>query len=92
LYEGLAEVPEIQLTKPDGAFYLFPNFTELIPRSVQEEDRKTYIHDTLMKKGVAAVFGACFGRHFVDNIRFSFSTTPDVTIREGVARIREVFA
>jgi aspartate/methionine/tyrosine aminotransferase len=91
LLHGLQSIDGIKVEKPEGAFYLFPNFTKLIPSHVPATERPTYIHQLLMKKGIATVYGSCFGKHFADNIRFSFSTTPVAVIEEGIARMREVF-
>lgn len=90
LYDGLKQVPGIQVEKPQGAFYLFPNFTNLIPKNLTGSERHLYIFNKLMERGVATVYGSCFGKHFGDNLRFSFSTTPIAKIKEGVERTREV--
>jgi len=91
LYEGFKSIDGVELTKPDGAFYLFPNFSSFIPASIQGSERNTYIYNRLLEIGVAAVYGSCFGHHFADNIRFSFSTTPLPTIEDGIQRMREMF-
>jgi aspartate/methionine/tyrosine aminotransferase len=44
-----------------------------------------------MEEGICTVYGSCFGRHFVDNVRLSFSATPVPVIEEAVGRFREVF-
>ena len=92
LYDGLRSIEGVSAEKPEGAFYLFPNFTSLIPAHLSGRERQMYVYERLMEKGVATVYGSCFGRHFGDNVRFSFSTTPPETIREGVERIRQVFS
>jgi aspartate/methionine/tyrosine aminotransferase len=92
LFSGLRDIPGIQVEKPEGAFYLFPNFTPLIPSHLKGEVRNRYIWQMLMDRGVATVYGSCFGKHFGDNLRFSFSTTPLDKIEEGLARIREAFS
>ena len=91
LYDGVRSIPGIEVTKPAGGFYLFPNFTKVIPADVPPEQRHLYVYERLMDRGVATVYGACFGKHFSDNIRLSFSTTPLEAIREGVERMREAF-
>ncbi len=92
LYQGLKAIPGIDLHKPEGAFYLFPSFTRRIPRSLTGEARNLFIWQRLMDKGVATVYGSCFGKHFGDSLRFSFSTTNLAKITEGVERIREAFS
>jgi aspartate aminotransferase len=91
LCSKLASVDGVRFEKPEGAFYLFPNFTELIPEDLQGKARDEYVFDRLMENGVATVYGYCFGKNYGDNIRISFSTTPIVTIEDGVERIREAF-
>jgi aspartate/methionine/tyrosine aminotransferase len=44
-----------------------------------------------MEQGVATVYGSCFGHHFGDNIRISFSATPVPLIHEAVERFHRVF-
>jgi len=90
LYSGLKGIPGIEVEKPAGAFYLFPNFTKLIPSNLAGHERHRNIWNRLMAKGVATVYGSCFGQHFGDNVRFSFSTTPVEKIKEGVDRMKEV--
>ena len=92
LYNGLKSIPGIEVEKPQGAFYLFPNFTSLIPSELTGEARNLFIWKRLMEAGVATVYGSCFGRHFTDNLRFSFSSTGASKIQEGVERIKEAFA
>jgi aspartate aminotransferase len=91
LYDGLRAIPGIKTDLPPGAFYLFPNFTALIPRDLAGDDRCLFVFKKLMEKGVAVVYGSCFGKHFGDNVRFSFSTTPKEKILDGLERIRSVF-
>jgi aspartate/methionine/tyrosine aminotransferase len=92
LYEGLKRFRGIRLGKPRGAFYMFPNFSEIIPKNIQGEERKKHIYDQLMEHGIATVYGACFGKHFVDNVRLSFSATPVEQIREAIERLDRVFS
>lgn len=91
LHDGLNDIRGVNLSRPEGAFYLFPNFTELIPRNTSPEDRNRYIYDLLMDHGIATVYGSCFGKHFVDNVRFSVSATPIDQIKEALNRMRDIF-
>jgi aspartate/methionine/tyrosine aminotransferase len=77
--------------KPHGAFYFFPDFAGLIPPGLAGRERAMYIYNKLMDRGVATVYGACFGKHFDTHIRFSFSMTPAEEIKEGICRMKEVF-
>ena len=92
LYEGLKDLPGVRIDKPQGAFYLFPNFTEIIPTDLKSGERERYLYNLLMEEGIACVYGACFGKHFADNIRLSFSATPLPVIEEAVERFHRIFA
>lgn len=91
LYNGFKSIDGIELTKPDGAFYLFPNFTNFIPQNLSGDERNKYIYNKLLDVGVATVYGSCFGSCFNDNLRFSFSATPIEAIDEGMERMKEFF-
>lgn len=91
LYEGLSAIDGIRVEKPGGAFYMFPNFTELIPAGLVGPERELYVANKLMDHGVAVVHGSCFGSGFDDNIRISFSTTPVPAVEAGVRRIEQAF-
>jgi aspartate aminotransferase len=91
LYEGIKDLPGVVMDRPAGAFYMFPNFTEVIPRDLTGEERNHHVYRLLMEQGVATVYGSCFGRHFTDNIRISFSATPVPLIHEAAERFHRVF-
>jgi aspartate aminotransferase len=91
LYEGLKSIDGIKLpVKPEGAFYIFPDFSEFIPQNISKEESKLYIYNKLIESGVATVYGSCFGNYFQSNLRFSYSTTNLQQIDEGLNRIRKV--
>jgi aspartate/methionine/tyrosine aminotransferase len=77
--------------RPAGAFYMFPNFSDVIPRELAGEERNHHIYKLLMAEGVATVYGSCFGRHFTDSIRISFSATPVPLIHDAAERFHRVF-
>jgi len=91
LYEGIKDLPGVVVDRPAGAFYMFPNFTDVIPRDLAGEERNLWVYRRLMEQGVATVYGSCFGHHFTDNIRISFSATPVPLIHDAAERIRGVF-
>lgn len=92
LYAGLKELAGVRLDCPQGAFYMFPNFTEVIPKDLKGPERNTYIYEKLMAEGMASVYGSCFGKHFGDNVRLSFSGTSVPVIEEALDRMRKIFA
>ncbi|MFA5803013.1 MAG: aminotransferase class I/II-fold pyridoxal phosphate-dependent enzyme [Melioribacteraceae bacterium] len=91
LFDGLTKINGLKVTKPSGGFYFFPNFSVFIPENLGAEERKLYIYNLLLKEGVASVYGSCFGNYFIDNVRFSFSTTPVKAIVEGLERMKKIF-
>jgi len=89
LYEGLKSIEGIKLpVKPEGAFYIFPDFSEFVPKNISEEESKLHIYHKLIDAGVATVYGSCFGKYFQNNLRFSYSTTNLQQIEEGINRIK----
>ena len=92
LFEGLSDIPGVRLDRPHGAFYMFPNFSERIPAALAGEDRRKYIYNLLLEYGIATVYGSCFGHHFDDNVRLSFSATPVPVIEEAADRFRKALA
>jgi aspartate aminotransferase len=91
LYQGLKDLPGVRVDRPAGALYLFPNFTDAIPRGLAGEARNHHVYELLMENGIATVYGSCFGHHFTDNVRLSFSATPVPVIHEAVERFRRIF-
>jgi aspartate/methionine/tyrosine aminotransferase len=90
LYEGLNSIEGVKLpVKPEGAFYIFPDFSEFVPRNISNDESKLFIFNKLMEGGVATVYGSCFGQYFQNNLRFSYSTTDLVQIEEGIERIKK---
>lgn len=90
LYGGLNSIDGIRLpVKPEGAFYIFPDFSEFVPNEISLGERKLFIYQKLLEAGVATVYGSCFGKYFQNNLRFSYSTTNLQQIEEGLSRIRK---
>jgi aspartate aminotransferase len=92
LYDGLKDLPGVRIARPEGAFYMFPNFSEVMPAKLTGDERRKYIYNKLLEHGICTVYGSCFGRYFDDNIRLSFSGTPLPVIEELIGRFREIFA
>lgn len=92
LFDGLKDLDGVKLAKPEGAFYLFPNFTQVIPEEVQGEKRKTFIYELLSEHGMSCVYGSCFGKHFVDNVRLSYSATSVPVIEDACERFARIFS
>jgi len=90
--EGLRAIPGLQTTKPEGAFYVFPDFSAFFGRRgpdgevASASDLGAYL---LRHASVASVPGEGFGapRH----IRLSYAA-PRAVLEEGIIRIRDALA
>lgn len=88
-----SEIPGLRFTKPDGAFYLFPDvsayygkryMTEGVWRTVENSD--DMVEYLLNEAHVAVVPGSAYGEDRC--IRISYAVSEDA-IREGMKRIKE---
>jgi aspartate aminotransferase len=76
----LGEIDGVTCSRPKGAFYAFPNFSEY------ERDSFRLTEYLLEKARVAVVPGAAFGRQGEGYLRLSYATSLE-KIEEGVRRI-----
>ena len=81
--EQFNAIDGLSVLKPDGAFYLFVNISEV------EKDSLKFCKDLLEKTGVAVVPGVGFGSD--GYFRFSFATDIQ-SITEGIKRIEDFVA
>ena len=87
MYANLSEIPGINLNLPMGAFYLFPDVSELFGKSFNgkmlnnADDVAMYF---IEEAHVATVSGAAFGTP--ECIRFSYAASDEV-LAEAVRRI-----
>lgn len=79
--KGLNSLPGISCTKPSGAFYAFPNVSELGVPSAQLAGQ------LLHEAGIACLSGTDFGRFGEGYLRFSYAASTDV-IDQAIARMR----
>ena len=82
IVEGLNAIPGVTCTTPKGAFYVFPNFKALGPKSKQLE--QIFLEEC----GVACLTGTSFGEHGEGYIRFSYANSVE-NIQEALKRIAE---
>jgi aspartate aminotransferase len=83
----LSEIPGISCTKPEGAFYVYPNVSAFLGRTVKTpaELASRLLHEA----HVVAVPGEAFGTS--EHLRFSYPVTIE-TIDEGARRMKDFFA
>ncbi len=90
--EGLRAIPGLQTTKPEGAFYVFPDFSAFFGRRgpdgevASASDLGAYL---LRHASVASVPGEGFGAP--KHIRLSYAA-PRAVLEEGIIRIRDALA
>ncbi len=82
---ALAEIPGFACSRPDGAFYVFPNVTACLKSSsiANSQELAQYL---LREARVAVVPGSAFGLE--GYLRLSYATSM-ANLREGLSRIRE---
>lgn len=86
IYSELSKIPGVKCVKPRGAFYIFPNFSEIM----RDSTKLTYY--LLEHARVAVVPGVAFGPVVGEgHIRISFATSTE-NLREAARRIREAIA
>lgn len=87
MVEGLSQVPGFKVNQPMGAFYVFPDVSELFGKSFQGktlENANDVAFYLLEEAKVASVSGAAFGTP--ECIRLSYAAADDV-LAEAVRRI-----
>ncbi len=82
IVEGLNQIPGFKCLKPKGAFYVFPNITELGMSSKEMEEF------LLERAGVAALAGTSFGRYGEGYVRFSCANSVE-NIKKAIKKIEE---
>ncbi len=91
IVELLNDIKGISCKKPGGAFYVYPNVTEVC-RKLKLKDSKELQHYLLYEAGVAVLAGTCFGsknqEETQEYIRLSYAASRE-NIREGLRRIKE---
>jgi len=78
----LNEIPGIDCLNPKGAFYVFPNFSDLGLSS------ETLAELFLKKVGICATPGKVFGSKYDGYLRFSYAASLE-DIQEGIAKLVE---
>jgi len=82
---GLATIPGLTCTKPEGAFYVYPNISAFLGKG-GIKTASDLASKLLTEAHVVSVPGEPFGTH--EHIRLSYAVSRDV-IDKGVERIRE---
>jgi aspartate aminotransferase len=83
IVSGLNAVPGVSCVEPEGAFYAFPNITELGMSAATLADR------LLEEAGVACLPGTSFGGYGEGHLRFSYANSVE-NIRRALAAFTEL--
>ncbi|MCK4427006.1 MAG: pyridoxal phosphate-dependent aminotransferase [candidate division Zixibacteria bacterium] len=85
IVEGLNSVPKISCKTPQGAFYVFPNVTQIGWRAKKLADH------LLNEAGVAALAGTSFGEYGEGYIRISYANSVE-NIKKGLEKIEKTLS
>jgi aspartate aminotransferase len=83
--DGLNAIPGVHCHRPGGAFYVFPNVSEI------GVDQKVLADALLAEAGVAVLPGTAFGAMGKGYLRLSYAQAVPV-LEEGLGRIRDFLA
>ena len=86
IVERLNNFEGVYCKKPSGAFYVFPDFREVIKRFKMKDSNELALY-ILEKTKVACVSGGAFGRDGF--LRMSYATSME-EIKEGMDRLEEL--
>ena len=89
LVRGLNAVAGVKCPVPAGAFYVFPNFSELL--TAHGLTSRVFADRLLEEYGVAAIDGAAFGRRGEGCLRLSFASA-QADLDAAVTRIGDAVA
>ena len=81
IHQGLNDIPGVSCVLPKGAFYAFPNVSEL------GLDTRELEHGLLNDAGVACLSGTSFGALGAGYMRFSYANSEE-NILEGLSRVK----
>lgn len=86
----LSDIPGIKVNHPKGAFYIFPDVSELFGKSYNGNtitDANSFTQTMLTEAHVALVSGSAFGND--DCVRLSYAASEEVLIK-AINRMKEV--
>ena len=89
VYEGLSNLPGIEVNKPEGSFFIFPDVSSYYGKSLNGKSINgsvEFAEFLLEHAKVVVIPGVAFGSD--NNIRISFAA-PREEIKKGIERIGE---
>lgn len=92
-HEILSSIPGITCVKPNAAFYLYPDVTELMARKGYADDYDGFVNEVMEKTGVALCARKHFGTPLPGEsrryLRLAYSGINVEDIREGLAAFKK---
>ena len=92
IYKLISEIPDVRVNKPEGSFYIFPDFSNYLGRKDGKKVIKTTLDlaDYLLQNANAGIVpGEAFGAK--GYLRFSFATSSE-NIKKGIANIKNALS
>ncbi|PLJ77952.1 pyridoxal phosphate-dependent aminotransferase [Infirmifilum sp. SLHALR2] len=87
IYNRLLSIRGVKVVKPEGAFYIFPDFSDVI-RAKGVKNERELADKLLEEKGVVVLPGTAFPKEAgVNHLRFSFAVREE-DIEKGIERIK----
>jgi len=90
IVKGLNQIPGIHCLLPKGAFYVFPNVSEVVRRG-KFANTKAFADHLLQEAGVAGLSGTAFGEFGEGYLRLSYANSIP-NINKAVQRIADAVA
>lgn len=91
IFDEMKTIQGFTVTRPDGAFYVYPNVTKLLKQKIGDATPQNTLELAnliLEQVGVACIPGEAFGTP--GYLRFSYALG-EADIKEGMARLRNLF-
>jgi aspartate aminotransferase len=89
ILKNLSEIPGLTCTKPEGAFYVYPNVSAYLGKPNGPKTTMELAKRLLNEARVVAVPGEAFGTH--EHIRLSYAVSHEA-VDEGTKRMKDWFA
>jgi aspartate aminotransferase len=80
-------LPKVKITKPQGAFYYFVDFTNYLQELGLNEEE--FADELRLKSNVIVIAGDVFGKNGKNHARMTFVSEPNNRIEQGVKRISD---
>jgi aspartate/methionine/tyrosine aminotransferase len=80
-------LPQVKITKPQGAFYYFVDFSNYLKELGLDEEE--FADEIRLNSNVVVIAGDVFGKNGRNHARMTFVSEPDSRIEQGIKRISD---